>query len=111
MADGQVWLDPGRARRGGRDLGLAGAAVTARQRQAGGRIAAASAQRPWGRDDIGAAFERGYRGYEETVLRVWAGLGHRIEGLGDEVLRAVDADLRTDTASGKRLDRVTDQRR
>ncbi|GAB3945298.1 hypothetical protein GCM10027614_36840 [Micromonospora vulcania] len=62
MSDGQLWLDPSRARRGGADLALAGEAVTARRAAEGGEIEAASGARPWGRDDIGAAFERSYRG-------------------------------------------------
>ncbi|WP_243420605.1 hypothetical protein [Micromonospora globispora] len=57
---------------------------------AGGReIAAASAQRPWGRDDVGAAFEKQYRGYEETLLRAWELLGRSLEGLGGDVVHSV----------------------
>lgn len=80
MADGQIWLDPDRARRGGADLTLAGEAVSASRRGVGGEIAAASGQRPWGRDDIGAAFDKHYRGYEETLLDVWAALGRSSKG-------------------------------
>ncbi|MER7889170.1 hypothetical protein ABTX15_05030 [Micromonospora sp. NPDC094482] len=111
MTDGQLWLDPGRARRGGADLSLAGEAVTARRAQVGGGIAAASGQRPWGRDDIGAAFERAYRGAEETVLRVWGGVGRCLTGLGADVVRSVDANLEADVAAGGRLDRIADPRR
>ncbi|MER7458208.1 hypothetical protein [Micromonospora sp. NPDC126480] len=106
----QLWLDPQRARRGGADLAAAGAEVSARRRRAGGEIAAASAVRPWGRDDIGAAFERGYRGFEQTALRVWEGVGRHLEGLGTDVVRSVDATLRTDAANADRIDRVADGR-
>ncbi|WP_205801825.1 hypothetical protein [Micromonospora thermarum] len=106
----QLWLDPQRARRGGADLAHAGAEVTDRRRQVGGEIAAASAGRPWGRDDIGAAFERTYRGFEQTVLRVWEGVGRHLEGLGADVVRSVDATVRTDTANAGRIDRVADGR-
>jgi hypothetical protein len=77
----------------------------------GGQIAAASAQRPWGKDDIGAAFEKQYRGFEETLLRAWEGVGRCLEGLGTDVVRSVDANVQTDAASGQRLDRVADQHR
>lgn len=107
--DGQLWLDPQRARRGGTDLSLAGEAVTARRREVGGAIAAASASRPWGKDDIGAAFEQKYRGIEELVLRVWEGVGRHLDGLGADVVRSVDANLRTDAASAGRLDRAGDR--
>ncbi|MER6594792.1 hypothetical protein ABT214_23685 [Micromonospora purpureochromogenes] len=109
MAEGQLWLDPDRARRGGTDLHLAGEAVGARCEQVGGRIAAASAQRPWGRDDLGAAFEKSYRGYEQTLLRAWEGVGRALAGLGADVVSSVEATVETDAASGRRLDGVSGQ--
>ncbi|PWR07419.1 hypothetical protein DKT68_19210 [Micromonospora acroterricola] len=110
MTDGQLWLDPSRARRGGADLALAGEAVTARRAADGGEIEAASGARPWGRDDIGAAFERNYRGIEQTVLRAWTGVGHRLTELGTDVIGAVDASVHTDGTSAARLGRAADQR-
>ncbi|MET8230179.1 hypothetical protein ABZS77_05800 [Micromonospora sp. NPDC005298] len=110
MTDGQLWLDPSRARRAGADLALAGEAVTARRAAEGGEIEAASGNRPWGRDDIGAAFERSYRGFEQTVLRAWTGIGHRLTELGTDVVRSVDASVQTDGRSATRLDRAADRR-
>lgn len=110
MTDGQLWLDASRARRGGADLALSGEAVTARRAVQGGEIEVASAARPWGRDDIGAAFERSYRGIEQTVLRAWAGVGQRLTDLGVDVVDAVDASTRTDQSNAVRLDRAADQR-
>ncbi|MBM0235643.1 hypothetical protein JNW91_30075 [Micromonospora sp. STR1_7] len=110
MTDGQLWLDPSRARRGGADLALAGEAVTARRAAQGGEIEAASGARPWGRDDIGAAFERSYRGFEQTVLRAWTGTGERLTELGSDVVRAVDASVQTDVGSAARFDRAADRR-
>ncbi|KAB1934605.1 hypothetical protein F8271_22900 [Micromonospora sp. ALFpr18c] len=110
MTDGQLWLDPSRARRGGADLALAGDAVTARRAAEGGEIETASGARPWGRDDIGAAFERSYRGFEQTVLRAWTGIGHRLTELGTDVVQAVDASVQTDGSSAARLDRAADRR-
>ncbi|WP_422738417.1 hypothetical protein ACN263_03705 [Micromonospora sp. WMMD729] len=110
MTDGQLWLDASRARRGGADLALSGEAVTARRAAEGGEIEAASGTRPWGRDDIGAAFERSYRGIEQTVLRAWAGVGQRLTELGTDVASAVDASMRTDQSSAVRLDGTADQR-
>ncbi|MFG1762831.1 hypothetical protein ACGFIH_05845 [Micromonospora parva] len=110
MTDGQLWLDPSRARRGGADLALAGEAVTARRAAEGGAVEASSGARPWGRDDIGAAFERNYRGFEQTVLRAWAGVGHRLTELGGDVVRSVDASVQTDAANATRLGRAADRR-
>ncbi|MFB9542644.1 hypothetical protein [Micromonospora sagamiensis] len=111
MPDGQLWLDPGRARRGGMDLSLAGRAVRAKRDGLGAEIAAASAQRPWGRDDIGGAFEKTYRGLEATLLRAWEGVGRHVEGLGADVVRSVDANVETDTGNAGRLNRVRNQPR
>ncbi|HEX5946001.1 MAG TPA: hypothetical protein VFY82_06970 [Acidimicrobiales bacterium] len=108
--DGQLWLDPTRAWRGGADLSRAGEAFVAVRRQEGGEIAAASAQRPWGRDEIGAAFEQRYRGFEETVLRAWEGVGKHLAGLGADVARSVEANLGTDATSAGRFGRVADRR-
>ena len=107
---GQLWLDPARARRGGADLTRAGEAVAARHAETGAAITTASARRPWGRDDIGAAFERQYRGYEEMVLRVWVGVGRRMAEMGADVVRSVEANQQTDSTSAARLDRVSDRR-
>lgn len=109
VTEGQIWLDPDRARRGGADLTLAGEAVSAGRRRVGGEIAAASAQRPWGRDDIGAAFEKQYRGYEETLLRAWELLGRSLEGLGGDVVHSVAATVETDEANAHQLGRIPDQ--
>jgi hypothetical protein len=109
VTDGQLWLDPDRARRGGTDLTLAGEAVTTSRRQVGGAIADASAERPWGRDDIGAAFEKQYRRYEETLLRAWEVVGRSLEGLGADVARSVAATVENDEATGRQLGRIHDQ--
>ena len=109
MAEGQLWLDPGRARRGGADLALAGEAVSTSRREAGDAIADASAQRPWGRDDIGAAFEKQYRGYEETLLRAWETLGRSLEGLGGDVVRSVVATVETDGTNARQLGEIPHQ--
>ncbi|MEH0845290.1 hypothetical protein V6U81_23140 [Micromonospora sp. CPCC 205711] len=110
MTEGQLWLDRDRARRGGADLHLAGEAIGDRRAKVGGPIAAASAARPWGRDDIGAAFEKQYRRYEETLLRAWEGVGHTVENLGAHAVASVDANVEADTASGRRFDGIPGRR-
>ncbi|MEU5562231.1 hypothetical protein [Micromonospora musae] len=103
---GQLWLDATRARQGGADLSAAGEALSARRAEVGGEIVSTSAQQPWGRDDIGAAFERGYRGCEEIVLRAWEGLGRHLNALGVDVVRSVDGNVDTDATAAGRLARV-----
>ncbi|MEV7229453.1 MULTISPECIES: hypothetical protein [Polymorphospora] len=101
--DGDLWLDPALARRAGRDLAAAGRAITAQRDRLGADLAARSADRPWGRDDIGAAFDRVYRTAETTVLKGWRGSGRHVEGLGDRVVRAVDAHVRNDAGTARRV--------
>ncbi|MEU7864852.1 hypothetical protein [Nonomuraea sp. NPDC049141] len=47
--------------------------------------------------------------FEELVLRTWEGIGRHVEGLGADVVRSVDANLRTDAASAGRFGRVGDR--
>jgi hypothetical protein len=80
--------------------------VRSERNRSGARIAAASGERPWGRDDIGSAFDRGYRNLEATLLRVWQGTGDQLAQLGADVVRSVDATTATDRASAGRFDRL-----
>jgi hypothetical protein len=99
----KLWLDPLRAHRAGVDLGHAGAAITRQRESLGAEIAAASADRPWGKDDIGSAFEQKYRGFETTVLKAWQSVGSYVTGLGANVVQSVNASVETDAASGDRI--------
>ncbi|MFE9688699.1 hypothetical protein [Micromonospora sp. NPDC005806] len=109
MAEGQIWLDPDRASRGGADLAMAGEAISAARSEVGGEVAQASARRPWGRDEIGAAFEKQYRGFEETLLRAWENLGRSIHGLGADVVRSVVATIETDESNARQLGEIPHQ--
>jgi hypothetical protein len=106
MSDGELWLDPDRAHRGGRDLGYAGRDVTAQRDGLGAQIAAASADRPWGSDDIGAAFEGNYREFERSVLAAWSSVGRYVAGLGGAVVESVTRTVQTDADSGQRIRRT-----
>ncbi|MFD6259760.1 hypothetical protein ACGF5H_20565 [Micromonospora chalcea] len=109
MAGGEIWLDPDRARRGGADLTLSGRAMSAARGETGDPIATASAQRPWGRDDIGAAFDKHYQGYAETLLRAWEQLGRSLEVLGSDVVRSVAATVETDLSNARDLGKIPQQ--
>ncbi|WP_405092525.1 hypothetical protein OG767_06060 [Micromonospora sp. NBC_01392] len=110
MAGEGIWLDADRARRGGGDLAATGKAVTAARRETGDPIAAAGGRRPWGRDDIGAAFDKHYQGYAETLLRAWELLGRSLEGLGSDVVRSVTATVETDLSNARDLGKIPHQR-
>lgn len=106
MNEEALWLDADRAHRGGKDLALSGGAIRRQRESLGGRIAAASASPPWGRDDIGAQFEKTYRQLESQILEFWRDVGGAVEGLGGNVTRAVNASVRTDVANGHRIGRT-----
>jgi hypothetical protein len=103
MTDDLLWLDPARAHRGGADLAHAGKAITTQRDGLGAQIAAASADRPWGKDDIGAAFEKTYREFETMILKSWRSVGGYVEGLGANVVRSVNASVETDAAAATRV--------
>ncbi|MBO4207076.1 hypothetical protein [Micromonospora echinofusca] len=106
MADGELWLDRARARRAGSELASGGRAISAERRKLGDEIAAASAQRPWGRDDIGSAFDHKYREFETTFLQGWQRLGSYVDQLGNDVVQAVRASTETDIANASRIQRT-----
>jgi hypothetical protein len=103
MADDELILDPERAHRAGVDLAHAGRVVTAERASLGARIAAASADRPWGNDEIGAAFEKNYRGYESSILEAWRSVGAYLERLGTNVVGSVESTVETDSAAAQRI--------
>ncbi|HEX8627738.1 MAG TPA: hypothetical protein VF755_06160 [Catenuloplanes sp.] len=103
MSDGELRLDPVTADRGGRDLTHAGRQLTGQRDGLGNQIAAASAARPWGDDEIGAAFERNYRDIERSILAAWSSVGHYVEGLGGAVVTSVSNSVGTDTQNGQRI--------
>ncbi|MEV6598979.1 hypothetical protein AB0M36_19280 [Actinoplanes sp. NPDC051346] len=100
----ELWLDPGQAAGGGRDLASAGQHLTELRTGAGAEVAAKSATRPWGNDDIGQAFERNYRPIEQQVLQAWERLGAYVEELGDASVQTVREALRTDEISSVRVE-------
>ena len=108
MTDRGLRLDPELAHRAGADLSRAGTAISAQRAGLGDEIAAASADRPWGTDAIGSAFERQYRGFETTILTAWRGIGSYVEELGDDVGTSVEASVATDGASAGRIVRSAD---
>ena len=106
MSEQELWLDPVRAYRAGLDLTYAGQAITASRQSLGMQIAAASAGRPWGTDDIGSAVERNYRGVEAMVLDAWQRIGDYLATLGADVAGSVTASVATDAASSGRIRRT-----
>lgn len=102
----QLQLDATRAMAGARDLMAAGKHFKGLRDSDGAEIAALSTKPPWGSDDIGAAFERTYRGLERQALDGWAKLAAYVEGLGAAAAQTVHNNQQTDAAAAGRLNRV-----
>lgn len=104
MTDGRLWLDPQQALGGARDLTAAGEHYAAEHAGTGREIAAATAARPWGSDDIGQTFERNYRPIEEQVLQAWEQIAAYIQGLGDAAAASVHDNLQADHQAAVRVE-------
>jgi hypothetical protein len=103
IAAADLQLDASRAARAGADLAASGGQLGALRASAGAEVATLSGARPWGKDDIGQAFERNYRPVEQQLLTAWDLLGRHVAGLGDEVVQAVREALAADDRSATRM--------
>jgi hypothetical protein len=69
-------------------------------------LVSATAARPWGSDEIGSAFDAGYRPAEQGVLAAFEAMARRVRALGEQV-EAVAAELQeTDREAGVRVTRA-----
>ncbi|HET6530768.1 MAG TPA: hypothetical protein VFH03_09165 [Actinoplanes sp.] len=110
MPDGRLYLDPAVVLDGARNLRAAGTHVRNEHRSTGMALAADTAARPWGKDDIGAAFEKNYRPIEQQVLQAWSQLGEYLEGLGDAAAASVGDNQGADQEASVRVTRAYRER-
>jgi hypothetical protein len=103
MTDGRLWLDPVRAIDGARHLARAGAHLAAQRAHAGAELDTMSAARPWGNDDIGAAFHQQYAPIAAHVLVAWEGLAAHLEDLAAAAARSVQVTQHADDEAGTRI--------
>jgi hypothetical protein len=106
MPDGRLYLDPKVALDGARNLSAAGVHFQSEYRSTGLSIAAASGERPWGKDDIGGSFEQNYRPIEQQVLQAWLQLGEYLQGLGDAAAASVGDNQGADREASVRVTRA-----
>ena len=106
MPDDRLYLDPKVVLDGARNLKAAGTHFLNEYRGTGMAIAADSGDRPWGKDDIGGAFEQNYRPIEQQVLQAWSQLGEYLEGLGDAAAATVGDNQGADQESAVRVTRA-----
>ena len=104
MAHDELILDVADATSAARALGEAGDGLQAARDAAGGPIDSAHDSRPWGRDELGDAFARGYADAAGNVLAVWRDVAQRTSQLGEEIGVAVRAVLESDRITSEVID-------
>ncbi|SDT30422.1 hypothetical protein [Actinoplanes derwentensis] len=101
MAGEQLYLDAPRATAGGRDLTLAGNEMVSINNSTVAAIAAASENKPWGNDDIGAAFQKNYAPLLQKFTEAFGNVAQFVEGLGEAAVASVEDNMNADARSGE----------
>jgi hypothetical protein len=105
MSD-RLYLDAKVALDGARNLTGAGQHYLNLLTTAGLELSDQTQRRPWGKDDIGQAFERNYRPVEQQVFEAWGELADYVMELGDAVAASVADNQQADQESGTRVTRA-----
>lgn len=102
---GELHLDGRRATAAGQDLTLAGTHLAGLSNGAVAEIAAVSQDQPWGRDEIGAAFQKDYGPLLQRFTEAFGKVAGYVEGLGEAAVKSVEdntaADARASVAVTK----------
>jgi hypothetical protein len=99
MAGEQLRLDAPRATAAGRDLSYAGAQLVAMTNGPAAEIAAVSAGQPWGRDEIGAAFQKEYGPMVQRFVEAFGKVAGYVEGVGEAAVQTVADNQAADARS------------
>lgn len=98
---GELYLDAPRATAAGRDLAQAGTQLVGLANGTVAEIAAVSRDQPWGRDEIGSAFQKNYGPLLEQFTEAFGKVAGYVEGLGEAAVKSVeDNTAADDRASG-----------
>ena len=98
-----VQLDPQVTAAGAADLAAAGQELINLLGTTGAELAADTQARPWGSDEIGKGFDRGYRPGEQQFLTALGALGDYVRKLGEQVTAVVAFSEETDQIAGVRV--------
>ncbi|GAA0466186.1 hypothetical protein Aca07nite_77330 [Actinoplanes capillaceus] len=96
---GELYLDPQRATAAGRDLSAAGKQLVSLNNSTVAEVNAASQGQPWGRDDIGAAFQQNYGPLLQQFTDAFGKISGYVQGLGDAAIASVEDNLGADARS------------
>ena len=101
MSGEQLYLDPERATGGGRAHSAAGKQLVSMDNSTVASIATASQAQPWGRDDIGAAFQQQYGPLLQQFTEAFGQVAGYVESLGDAAVASVADNMGADSRSGE----------
>jgi len=87
-------------------LSECGAELLAARRTTGANLEAMGSARPWGRDELGDIFTRGYEEAANRTLDTWRATADRLSELGSRVNDATAATIETDRISSEVIDKV-----
>ncbi|MEV4279430.1 hypothetical protein [Actinoplanes xinjiangensis] len=93
---GELHLDAPRATAAGRDLSAAGSQLVSLGNSAVAEVAAASADQPWGRDEIGAAFQKDYGPMVARFVEAFGKVAGYVEGIGEAAVLTVEDNTAAD---------------
>ena len=99
----RLYLDAKVALDGARNLTGAGQHYLNLLTTSGLQLADETQRRPWGKDDIGQAFESNYRPIEQQVFEAWGRLADYVMELGEAVDASVADNQQADAESGMRV--------
>jgi hypothetical protein len=86
---GELHLDAPQATAAGRDLTAAGAQLVGLSTGPVAEVAAMSQSQPWGRDEIGAAFQKDYGPLLQKFTEAFGKVSGYVEGLGEAAVQSV----------------------
>ncbi|MFC4069491.1 hypothetical protein [Actinoplanes subglobosus] len=102
---GELYLDAPRAAAAGRDLSSVGGQLVGMTNGPVAEIAAASADQPWGRDEIGAAFQKDYGPLVAKFVEAFGTVAPYVEGLGEAAVLSVDDNTAADSRASATVTR------
>lgn len=103
---GELYLDGPSATFAGRGLSAAGKEMVAINNGPVAGIAAASQEQPWGRDDIGAAFQKNYAPLLQQFTEAFGNIAGYVDGLGEAAVASVQDNLAADSRASENVNRA-----
>jgi hypothetical protein len=100
---GELYLDAPAATAAGRDLAAAGAQLVGLSGGPVAEVAAMSQSQPWGRDEIGAAFQKDYGPLLQKFTEAFGSVAGNVEGLGEAAVQSVTDNTAADSRASSTI--------